>query len=461
MRVDELIEAAGGDPVGRVDPSWRFQGLSTDSRTLEPGQVFVAIRGEHFDGNDFIDDALARGASVVVCARGRAKADDRALFVETGDTLRALGEIARAYRAQFEIPVVAITGSNGKTTTKDMLRAILDAHYGSTSVLATEGNLNNLIGLPLTLGRLRSHHRAAVVEMGMNARGEIARLTEIARPTVGVITCVGAAHLEGLGSLDGVAEAKGELYAGLGAGATAVVNADDERVVRVAQRFRGRRISFGRSGDVRATNVEPLAVDRTRFHLVCEAGSASVEMGFGGAHNVANALAATAAALAIGVDLKRIVEGLSRAAPPPMRLASERLENGVVLVNDAYNANPSSLRAALRALADLAPERVIIVLGEMRELGRRAAELHERAGADIAALRPVLLCASGAYARAVREGAVRGGLDANAAQAFDDHEEIARAVAGVWRRGDIVLVKGSRGARMERVADALKRLSES
>ena len=438
-------------------PAWSLTAVSTDSRTLEPKSLFVALRGDNFDGNDFIDDAIAHGAAVVVCARGRALDREGVAFIEVEDTLRALGDLAAAHRRQFRIPVVAITGSNGKTTTKELLRSILETAYGADRVLATRGNLNNLIGLPLTLAQLRPVHSAAVVEMGMNAFGEIARMTEIAAPTVGLITCVGSAHLEGLGSIEGVARAKGELFAGLSPDAVAVVNLDDPLVTRVAESFHGRKLGFGRGGDVRADNLEPLSVDRTRFHLATDRGTATVEIPLAGRHNVSNALAASAAAMAIGIDLKTIAEGLKQVTPPPMRLATERLANGVALVNDAYNANPSSLRAAVEAMADVVPERLIVVLGEMLELGEHSARLHEAAGRHIGSVRPVLLCALGVHARELCDGAVAGGLAREKAVVVESHEAAADAVAAAWRTGDLVLVKGSRGAQMERVVEALRR----
>jgi UDP-N-acetylmuramoyl-tripeptide--D-alanyl-D-alanine ligase len=452
-----LVQAVGGEVKGAPAARWTLSGLATDTRTLAPGDLFVALRGEHFDGNDFIDDAIARGASAVVCARGRALPREGVAFVEVADTLRALGDIAAAHRRLFALPLVAITGSNGKTTTKELLRSILDVAFGAGHVLANPGNLNNLIGLPLTLVKLEHAHHAAVLEMGMNAPGEIARLTEIAMPTVGLITSVGAAHLEGLGSIEGVANAKGELFAGLSRNAVAVVNLDDPWVVRMAERFAGRKVSFGRNGDVRVDCVEPLAIDRTRFHLVCDRGAAVVEIPLGGRHNVSNALAAAAAALAIDVGLDAIAEGLRCATPPPMRLSVERLANGVSLVNDAYNANPSSLRAALEAMADLAPERLIVVLGEMLELGPRSAELHTAAGADVAATRPALLCTMGGHAGDVRSGAASAGLHPESIVVAETHDAAAEAVANAWRTEDIVLVKGSRGAQMERVVEALRR----
>jgi len=328
------VSGAGGAAVD-------FPIVGTDSRTVQPGQLFVALHGERFDGNDFIEEVVARGAAGIVCDEGRALARPGVVFFEVSDTLRALGDLAAAHRRGFDVPVVAITGSNGKTTTKNLLRSILATALGGPDrVLATEGNLNNLIGMPLTLLALAPRHRAAILEMGMNVFGEIARLTEIAAPTLGLITCVAPAHLEGVGSIEGVARAKGELFAGLAPTATAVVNCDDPQISRVAAGLRCRRQDFGADRPVHARGITPDGLRGIRFELVVPGGSAPVRLPLLGRHNVGNAVAAAAAASALGVGIDAIVAGLESAAPAPMRLSVERLPNGVDLINDAYNANP-------------------------------------------------------------------------------------------------------------------------
>ncbi|MFN2427410.1 MAG: UDP-N-acetylmuramoyl-tripeptide--D-alanyl-D-alanine ligase, partial [Candidatus Binatia bacterium] len=376
-------------------------------------------------------------------------------LLEVDDTLRALGDLAAWTRTGFDGPLVGVTGSNGKTTTKEMLRAIFLAHFGEGRVLATQGNLNNLIGVPLTLFGLAPAHSAAVIEMGMNAPGEIARLTEISAPTVGLITCVAEAHLEGLGSIEGVARAKGELFAGLPPSAIAVVNADDENVVREASRFAGRRLTFGSAGAVAADDVRCDRIDSSTFDLVYDAERERVELPLGGRHNVQNALGAAAAALAAGVLLPTIARGLSAMKPPPMRMSAELLANGVVLVDDAYNANPGSLGAALATLGGLDSRR-LVVIGDMLELGPTAAELHRRVGEQAAAISPVLLCAYGSFAADVAAGAIAAGLDASRTRVCARHDDAATEVASVWLPGDAVLVKGSRGSAMEKVVDALR-----
>jgi UDP-N-acetylmuramoyl-tripeptide--D-alanyl-D-alanine ligase len=457
VKVEDLVAATGGT-LCSGDRDTIVGEVGTDTRNLERGSVFVALSGESYDANDFLAEAVGAGAVAIVCQRGRAIERDGVACVEVDDTERALGDIAHRHRETFDIPFIAVTGSNGKTTTKEMIRSILGAAYGGDAVLATEGNFNNLVGLPLTLLKLTAAHEVGVVEMGMNAPGEIARLAEIAVPDVGVITCVGAAHLEGLGSLEGVARAKGELYEALADNAVAVINADDPWVVRQAPRFAGHTRWFGDAGDLKATDVVMVSMGVTRFRLSGDGLDHTVEMPLGGRHNVSNALAAAAATRAIGVSPEKIVDGLAQMVPPPMRLAYEKLANGVELVDDCYNANPSSVAAAFQTMAETAGERRIVVLGDMLELGADAAMLHVRAGHAAALLGPILLCVLGEFSGELADGAREGGMEEGIVIA-SSHDEAAAAVARVWRAGDGVLVKGSRGAAMEKVVDALKGLA--
>ncbi len=459
MRLTEAVEATGG-VLSRGVADTRFESVCTDSRKLRDdrgkGALFVALRGPNFDGHDFIDEAVRAGAVAIVCREGKAPRAGDTACIEVADPLAALGDLAAARRSSFDGPVVAITGSNGKTTTKEMLRAIMMRARGEEAVLANEGNLNNLIGMPMTLLTLRDHHEVVILEMGMNAFGEIARLTEIASPTHGLITCIGEAHLEGVGSIDGVAKAKGELFRGLGEGATAVVNVDDDLVVREAASFSGPSITFGEKGRVRAASVKLHGFDRVSFDLVDGESAIAVDLPLGGRHNVSNAVGAAALAIALDVPLDMIAEGLAAVVPPPMRLEALTLENGVVVVNDAYNANPSSLSAALECLQAGSQGRHIIVLGEMLELGDHADLRHRQAGEAAAKSNPVLLCVMGPHRAMVKEGALSAGLDEERVVVLDDHREVAAEVAGHWRAGDSVLVKGSRGAEMEKVVRALE-----
>jgi UDP-N-acetylmuramoyl-tripeptide--D-alanyl-D-alanine ligase len=435
----EITRATGARPATAVE---RVQAIGTDSRQLPAGALFVALRGVHHDGHAFAAAACAAGAAAVLVDHVPPDLDPARAFV-VSDTLRALGDLAAFTRRRWGGRVVAITGSNGKTTTKEMLAAIAATAYGAPRVLKTHGNENNLIGVPLTFFRLRGDEALAVVEMGMNAFGEIGRLTAIAAPDVGVITNVGAAHLEGVGDLAGVARAKGELFAALSAEATIAANMDDPWVARLAAGFRGRRIEFGRGRAVCAAGLESSGLEGVRFALEVEGRRAAVHLRGAGVHNVHNALAAAAAAHALGIDLETITAGLNGAALPKMRMQVVRLGNGVNLINDAYNANPDSAEVALDALAHL-PGRSIAVLGEMRELGAGSAALHARVGAHAAACGIAWLIAVGPQAAALAAAARGGGL-----ARVDTCADAATAAALVvehWQAGDTVLVKGSRGA---------------
>ncbi len=457
----EISEATGARPAPAVE---RVHAISTDSRHLPAGALFVALRGAHHDGHDFTAAACAGGAVAALVDHVPPGVEPTRAFV-VADTLRALGDLAAFTRRRWGGRVVAITGSNGKTTTKEMLAAIAAAAYGPPRVLKTRGNENNLIGVPLTLFRLRGDEVVAVIEMGMNAFGEIARLTAMAAPDVGVITNVGAAHLEGVGDLAGVARAKGELFAGLPAEATIAANMDDEWVARLAAGFRGRRIEFGRGRAVRAARLERGGLDGVRFTLEVDGRRAAVHLRGAGAHNVHNALAAAAAAHALGIELESIAAGLNAAVLPKMRMQVVRLANGVSLINDAYNANPESAEAALDALAR-SPARKIAVLGEMRELGAASAALHARVGARAAACGIDWLIAVGPHAAAMAEAARRAGV--GRVDTCADAGTATALVAARWRSGDTVLIKGSRGADDEegvrrygaRMAEVVARLTE-
>lgn len=440
---------------GRLAPAGArvvVTGISTDSRKVQAGELFVPLRGEKFDGHDFLVQAVRRGAAA--CLSEEVIAGFPVPVIQVNDTLRALGDLAAACRGEFDGPVTAVTGSSGKTTTKEMLAAILSE---TAPGLKTEGNFNNLVGLPLTLFRLQPEHRWAVLEMGMSARGEIARLAEIARPEVGVITNVGPAHLETLHGLDGVARAKGELYAALPAGGTAVINADDERVLQIPVANGVRRLLYGFSpqAEVRAEAVAVTGAS-VSFRLVLPAGAWPVQLSVAGRHNVANALAAAAAADALAVPAEAIVSGLQAFRGSRGRMEVIELGNGAVLIEDTYNANPLSVRAALAALDEMgAGGRRIAVLGDMLELGSEAASLHRQVGAD-AAQRCDFLLLLGAMAAETAAGARQQGMAADHIQIVASHEEAAERLRTLLQPGDRLLVKGSRGMQMEKVGAALR-----
>jgi UDP-N-acetylmuramoyl-tripeptide--D-alanyl-D-alanine ligase len=441
-----LAEVTGGALQG---PNVRFGPVMTDSRTLEPESLYVALRGERFDGHQFVPDAQSKGAAGALVARA---ASVELPQVVVADVLAALTAFASAWRSQFDGTVVGITGSNGKTTVKEMTGAILGR---AGSCLVTRGNLNNHIGVPLTLCRLEPAHRFAVVEMGANHQGEIAHLASIAKPDVGLVINAGPAHLEGFGGIDGVAKGKGEMFAVLGARQTAVINADDRFAAywHGVARAAGRVVTFGmrERSDFSAVNVHASTADSgpaLEFELVCPLGRRHVPLALAGEHNVMNALAAAAAAYAAGANLDAIVDGLAGMRAVAGRLEFKALEAGGRLIDDSYNANPASVRAGLRALAAL-PGEHWLVLGEMRELGEESARLHADIGEFARDCGVKRLFAVGDEARHAVETFGAG------ATWFAVVEHLIEALRGEVRSGVTVLVKGSRSNRLERVAIAL------
>jgi UDP-N-acetylmuramoyl-tripeptide--D-alanyl-D-alanine ligase len=454
--VSEIAAAVGGTVTGSTDA--RVQGVSTDSRSVEPGELFVPLRGERFDGHQFIDGALVRGVRVILTEQGRydlASLPPGISCITVADTLRALGDLAAFHRNRFSLPVVGITGSNGKTTTKEMLAAILACRGEG---LKTAGNLNNLIGLPRMIFQLSGTHKWAVLEMGMSEPGEIDRLAEIARPDVGVITNVSPAHLLSMGSVAAVSRAKGELFLRLCPGSTAVFNADDPLVAGLPTHPGVCRISFGLAqADVRAEKIESLGRAGQSFVLILPSGMVPVERKVFGRHNIQNALAAAAVAHLLGLAPDDIRQGLESFSPVDKRFSPEDI-NGILLIDDSYNANPASMRAALTTVAGLKGKgRGIAVLGDMLELGDSSATAHEEVG-SLAVRCVERLYLLGDMAESVARGAVAEGLPAESIVLAQSHAEILDDIAGIMRPGDCVLVKGSRGMRMETVAEGIRNM---
>jgi UDP-N-acetylmuramoyl-tripeptide--D-alanyl-D-alanine ligase len=440
-------------------PDAVIAGVNTDTRSLEPGELFWALSGERFDGHDFMGLALEQGASGVVGKSDRVQPlplPPGRVVVGVEDPLTALGDLASWWRREHGAAVAALTGSAGKTTTKEMAAAVLDLK-GPT--LRNRGNLNNLVGLPLTILGLRGDHRYAVLEMGMNRPGEIARLTEIADPDVGLITNVARAHLEGLGDLQAVARAKAELLDRMRPDATAVLNGDDALLMAEARRFEGRTVTFGLGpgNRVRAERVRALGRNGTRFDLVSGEARAEVRLRAPGRQNVLNALAAAALAGGLGLDLGSVSEGLEMFRGVPGRFTVLDLPGGGILVDDTYNANPSSLEAALDSLADLVGEggRFIVCLGDMLELGRETVSAHLEAGRMAAERGAAHLLVLGDQADHVIRGALDGGLAAERTHRMHDHGEMADGILDLLENGDVVLLKGSRGMRLEKVVERI------
>jgi UDP-N-acetylmuramoyl-tripeptide--D-alanyl-D-alanine ligase len=455
----EVEEAVSGSLV-RGEGEMKVSGVSTDSRSLQTGELFVPISGPNFDGHDFIKTAFESGAAGCLAGRGRSREEPEGGFiVEVEDTLGALGDLARYHRGRFELPVVAVTGSNGKTTAKEMIGAILAE---GAETLKSEGNLNNFIGLPLQVLGLGPEHERAVFEMGMNRPGEIRRLAEIAAPTVAVITSVAPVHIEGLGSIEAVRDAKGELLEEMGTGGVAVLPGEDTQCAVLADRFRaqgGRVLTFGfeAKNDVCAADVQLSERGEVSFRIRIGGGEEEVRLPVVGRHNALNALAAAAAASELGSPLEEIVRGLEEAAPPAMRLGVEELSGGVFLLNDAYNANPTSVRMAIETVCELkGPGRAFAVLGDMRELGAFEEFAHAEVGRAAAGADLDFLATVGPAMRLAANEAHRAGMAIDRAEVFSSPEEAAAWVAERAMPGDWVLIKGSRSMAMERAVEALR-----
>ncbi|RNC72655.1 MAG: UDP-N-acetylmuramoyl-tripeptide--D-alanyl-D-alanine ligase [Desulfuromonadales bacterium] len=453
--IADILEATGGTLVAGTGDNG-VDGVSTDSRTVGPGELFVPLRGERFDGHTYLESACLRGARVVLAEHRWLEGHDLpsgAVCVAVDDTVRALGGLASFHRRRFALPVVAVTGSNGKTTTKEMLASILSE---TGEGLKTEGNLNNLIGLPQMLFRLNTAHRWAVLEMGMSEFGEIDRLAEIAQPKVGIITNAYPAHLETLGSVEGVAQAKGELFLRLPAGGCAVFNADDPLIARCPSPDGVRRLSFGlRNAEVTAESVERLGIKGQRFVLRLGDQRVPVTLHAFGRHNIANALAASAAAYLLGVAPEVIARGLGKFTPYARRFNLEEV-GGVVLIDDSYNANPASMAAALTTLRELGEgHRTMAVFGDMLELGEGAEEAHRQLG-RLAATCVNRLYVLGGMAEVVAAGALEGGMPETDVVVALNHDEIVDDLRRTVGAGDFIIVKGSRGMAMDRVAEGVR-----
>ena len=460
LSLEEILRATGGALL-QGDPNVHFKGISTDSRTVGEGELFFALKGVHFDGHRFAQEALEKKAAGVVIEEER-KGDVRwngyrsKVVILVKDTLRALGDLARERRRRFGTPLVALTGSNGKTTTKEMIAACLETLF---PVLKTKGNFNNLIGLPLTLLRLSERERVVVVEMGMNTPGEIRRLTEIAEPDVGLITNIERVHLEGLGSIERVKEEKGALFRLMKQDGAVLVNQDDPRVVDLAKDFSGQKITYGilNPADVRGGEIRLERAGRTSFLLSFGGEQTRIDLPLLGRHFVYNALAAVATATLFGVEIKVVKEALEGFQPFPMRMEICPLSDGKVVLNDAYNANPKSMELALATLAEVKGEgRGIAVLGDMFELGAYSEEAHRELGRTVASLSIDGLVAIGKEARRVVDSAIRHGLEPDRVWVAESHGEAVSILQEILRKGDWVLVKGSRGMEMEKIVIGLK-----
>ena len=466
ITVKEILPKIDGSLVAGTGKRC-LAGISTDSRTIKPGQLFWSLKGDQYDGHDFVLSALEQGAAGVVIEKDQRESVISRLgsninnindpvVITVHDTLRALGDMAGWWRSQHNIQVIAITGSVGKTTTKEMLAEILSVNG---RVLKNYGNFNNLIGLPLTLLRLDNTYEKAVVEMGMNRPGEIARLTEIGKPDVGVVTNVEAAHLEGVRDLQGVANAKTELVKGISPKSHAIINGDNDLLVKTASKFRTDLIKFGldSGNDVTAQKIREIDGDWVSFDLVYRNNRWPVKLRVPGRHNIFNALAACAAGLCLNELPEHIAEGLYRFKGIKGRFMVSKLPNNIMLVDDTYNSNPSSLKAALTSIKSLGTKRnkTIICLGDMLELGNASVSAHRKAGHMVAKLPADLFIIIGNYACEMRDGALMAGLSHDRIMEADSHQEILRKIRAEMSKGTLVFIKGSHKVGLEKVVKEL------
>jgi UDP-N-acetylmuramoyl-tripeptide--D-alanyl-D-alanine ligase len=468
MTISDVLNATGGILL-RGDVERTFQGVSTDSRRLQKGNLFLCLRGENYDGHHFLTAAAAAGAAGFVIEKAELNAHQNSgenLFEAQGkrnlmsikrpvilvkNTLQALGEIARFWRRKLNVPVIAITGSSGKTTTKEMVASILSL---TKNVLKTEGNLNNKIGLPLTLLRLDPRYDIAVVEMGTNMPGEIGCLTRIAEPNIGLITNIGAAHLAKLKSLVNVCKEKGALFENMQQGGVAVINRDSRALESLGRRWQGKRITFGlkRGADVSARDIRKIEPAGIAFRLNNGRDEKPVRMQVSGNHNLYNAMAAAAVSLAFGAEMESICRGLESFKGVPGRFEILALQNGAYVIDDSYNANPASVREALKTMKELrGSANSAAILGDMLELGSKAGAWHHKIGRHLADTGVKTLFVMGDYSRDTAAGAMERGMAAAGIFFYESPEQVRDHLQSSLKAGDWVLVKGSRKMKMERI----------
>lgn len=452
--ITDLARITNGKIIGRDTGS--VCGVSTDSRSIANGELFVPLHGDRFDGHDYLDIIAERRAGASLCSEAwlqRHTPPSTLPCIAVKDPLHALGDLAAAYRKRFALTMIGVTGSNGKTTTKEMLATILSQVDPG---LKTSGNLNNLIGLPRMVFQLQPEHCWAVLEMGMSEPGEIDRLAEIAQPSIGIVLNAFPAHLQSMGSVEAVAQAKGELLHRIQDGGLAVINADDHRIASLSQNPSARRLSFGiKRGEVRAEEIRTLGVEGQQFKLITPKGTAAVQLKALGMHSISNALAATAALLEI-VSLETIVQGLEEFTPYNGRFRPELLASNKVLIDDSYNANPASCAVALKTVQEIKGNRQsLVVLGDMLELGEDEQELHRQLGEQAAAAADRLYLL-GNLTAFTKTGAEEAGMAPEVIMHATGHDEIVQDIIKRATHDTLILIKGSRGMQMEKIAAAIR-----
>jgi UDP-N-acetylmuramoyl-tripeptide--D-alanyl-D-alanine ligase len=463
LTIGDIIETTGGKLLrGRLEQT--ILGVSTDTRTIETGNLFIPLMGPNFNGHDFLTRAVTGGAGAFLTEK--AHRSDVPVFpegiawVEVGDTLKALGDIAHGWRKRIGCRVMAITGSAGKTTTKEMIAAICSLNQ---RIHKTDGNFNNLVGLPLTLLGLQEGINLAILELGTNAPGEIERLTRLAEPDIGVITNIGPAHLEGLGTLSAVREEKGRLFDVMDHRGVAVFNLDDTEINILRKHWQGKRITFSLSApaDITAENIRQVEIWKSAFALNIQGMKEDIVLSVPGRHNIRNALAAAAAATAAGCDPSLIRRGLNAVRAVSGRMEIETLPNGAHLIHDAYNANPLSVGEALKTLVDISgSHQRIVFLGDMLELGADAKRFHEELGGQIGRAGIHHLFLKGEFSRITAEAAVAEGMDRKRIDFFNGPAEAIPALREVVTGSDWILLKGSRKMNLNELIPDIRRLGD-
>lgn len=458
LTIDEVLKATGGTVISEAECT-SVTAVSTDSRIVGHDELFIPLIGERFDGHDYIPKAFENGAPAALTQKDGIMAEGR-LLIKVGDTSKALRELAAFYRSKFNIPFVGITGSVGKTSTKDMVANVLGRRL---NVLSTEGNLNNEIGVPLTVFKLDARHEAAVLEMGMSGFGEISRLTAIVKPAVAIITNVGMSHIEKLGSRNNILKAKLEILEGLDSNGLVVLNRDDSLLDGVKNLLNHRTVSYGmeEGADYRAGNINSSGEGGIDFEMTVEGRAYDIHLPVPGVHNVSNALAAVAAARELNVPMEDIIEGIATYKPGKMRL-NIISANGLRIINDTYNASPQSMKAALDVLEEIGMAGCrIAVLGDMLEMGDWAEEAHAEVGTYAAGKRLSRLITVGPNAANIARGAVEAGFPEEAVSIFSNNREAARFIEKIIQSGDTILIKGSRGMKMEELANRFSTVGQA
>lgn len=453
MHLNDVIEVVRGELV-QGNSNIGISGVSIDSRLTKSGDLFFAFPGEHVDGHDFLEQAFERGAVAAVISH-QVNLSNRAALIMVADPLTALQDLAYYYRRLYKIPVVAVTGSTGKTTTKDLIAGVLEQRF---HVLKTSGNYNNEIGLPLTLLQLKHNHQVIVLEMAMRGAGQIASLCEISRPQAGVITNIGKTHLELLGSQEAIALAKGELLQALPSAGWAVLYGDDPWQVQLSEQVSGEVIFYGYSDhcSVSASQVVVNKLAGVGFNLTTPDGQTPCFLPLPGAHNVTNALAAAAVGYRFGLTPQEIAAGLQAASLTGMRLEIKQGKGGVTIIDDSYNASPDSTIAALELLAESGGQRTVAVLGDMYELGAESVDGHRQVGKQAADLQVDCLCTIGQLAEEIAIGAIDAGLGRDLIHIYQEKTEAVSFLRSYLQKGDVVLIKGSRGMKMEEITAAIQ-----